>query len=111
MGPAHTEINAVVERESAGGFEETHVIGNDFADKLAKGAMITHPIDWEEYERADDPTFFAAATQHVIVAIGRCYTREIKPSKRRETTTQIPITSRRKTSNAWQEQMSQTLRT
>ena len=63
---SHTDVSEAAERESAGGFEEKHVRGNDFADALAKSAMSAHPIDWEEYDRADDRTFIAAVTQHLI---------------------------------------------
>ena len=46
-----------------------HLVGNSWADKLAKEGRRAHAINQEEYDRADDRAFLAAVVQHMIKEI------------------------------------------
>ena len=63
---SHIPTELADELEQGGGFPAIHVRGNDGADNLARGAMISHPISWMEYHAADDQEFLAVTTQMLI---------------------------------------------
>ena len=69
--PSHTDLARAKENEQKGGYEERMIVGNAHADREAKSAMTTHElnINRDEYDDADDRTFFACIFQHMLKTI------------------------------------------
>ena len=64
--PSHMDLTKAKELQAKGGPEERMLVGNHWADREAKKGMQSHNIDWQEYQEADDRTFLACMSQHLI---------------------------------------------
>ena len=66
---SHIELEKAGEIEAAGGFSKASIFGNHWADHQAKTGLQEHPIDWEEYQEADDRAFITIVAQAMALKV------------------------------------------
>ena len=67
--PSHVKLEEAEAIEARGGIEQRHLVGNFWADALAKEGLRDHPIDHEEHAQADYRAFIACMMQSWIKAV------------------------------------------